>query len=264
VHFNGGNTCEHSTCESEPLPTTGVYTLIVVDSGLTHTGPYSITLESIAESFDGASNGPPTPVCGAPTDGTRNITCGERVTGNISVTGDSDTYTFHAYAGESVAFVVEQLGGGSLLEPAAELFAPDGTWLMHLSGPPYPAPPLPSGPLPETGVYTIKVTDYNEGVILDGTGPYAVTIVTGNDEASNLSTNGGSVPGGRWRKSAMARLERDAAATSTFAFGWKNTLMMLTPGSERDSMCSMSLPSVKKRSKRVVMSRSISSGGIPE
>ena len=39
--------------------------------------------------------------------------------------------------------------------------------------------------------------------------------------------------------------------------------MMLTPGSERDSMCSMSLPSVKKRSKRVVMSRSISSGGMP-
>ncbi len=40
--------------------------------------------------------------------------------------------------------------------------------------------------------------------------------------------------------------------------------MRLTPGSERDSMWSMPLPSVKKRSKRPVMSVSICSGGMPE
>ena len=45
--------------------------------------------------------------------------------------------------------------------------------------------------------------------------------------------------------------------------GWKKTLMMLTPGSERDSMWSMPAPSVKKRSKRPVMSVSICSGGMP-
>jgi hypothetical protein len=65
VPFDGGNFCEHSSCESEPLPATGVYTLLVVDSGLTHTGPYSLTLESVAESFDGASNGPPSPAASA-------------------------------------------------------------------------------------------------------------------------------------------------------------------------------------------------------
>ena len=45
--------------------------------------------------------------------------------------------------------------------------------------------------------------------------------------------------------------------------GWKYTLMMLTPGSDRDSMCSMPLPEVKNRSNRPVISVSISSGGIP-
>jgi hypothetical protein len=183
VHFDGGNFCEHSSCESEPLPATGVYTLIVVDSGLTHTGPYSITLESVAESFDGASNGPPAPVCAAPADGTRNIACAERVTGDISVPGDSDVFTFQADAGEGVALVVEK-PAGSALDPAAELFAPDGTKLMHLSGPPYPAPPVASGPLPASGVYTIKVTDYNEEVILDSTGPYALTLVSGRLDGS--------------------------------------------------------------------------------
>jgi hypothetical protein len=183
VHFGGGSFCEHSSCESEPLPATGVYTLIVVDSGLTHTGPYSITLESVAERFDGASNGPPTPVCSAPADGARSIACGERVTGDISVPGDSDVFTFQADAGEGVALVVEK-PPGSALDPAAELFAPDGTKLLHLSGPPYPAPPLASGPLPASGVYTIKVTDFNEGVILDSTGPYALTLVSGRLDGS--------------------------------------------------------------------------------
>lgn len=177
VHFDGGNFCEHSTCESEPLPATGVYTLIVVDSGLTHTGPYSITLESVAESFDGASNGPPAPVCGAPADGARSIGCGERVTGDISVPGDSDVFTFQANAGEGVALVVEK-PAGSALDPAAELFAPDGRRLAHVSGPPYPTPPLASGSLPASGVYTLKLTDFNEGVILDSTGPYALTLVS--------------------------------------------------------------------------------------
>ncbi len=93
--------------------------------------------------------------------------------------------------------------------------------------------------------------------------PATVTSVTGSDDASNLSTSGGSVPGGRCRRSAIARFASEAAAVSTSALAWKYTLMMLTPGSERDSTCSMSLPRVKKRSKRVVMSRSTSVGGMP-
>ncbi len=39
---------------------------------------------------------------------------------------------------------------------------------------------------------------------------------------------------------------------------------MLTPSSERDSMWSMPLASVKKRSSGLVMSVSMSSGGMPE
>ena len=53
-------------------------------------------------------------------------------------------------------------------------------------------------------------------------------------------------------------------AESGFVPGWKYTLITLTPGSDRDSMCSMPAPSVKKRSNRLVISVSICSGGIPE
>ena len=72
------------------------------------------------------------------------------------------------------------------------------------------------------------------------------------------------MPGGRRRNCAMARLEMVVTAESGFVPGWKYTLMMLTPGSERDSICSMPLPRVKKRSKRLVISVSICSGGMPE
>ncbi len=61
----------------------------------------------------------------------------------------------------------------------------------------------------------------------------------------------------------MARLEIVVTAESGLVPGWKNTLMMLTPGKERDSMCSMPLPKVKKRSNRPVISFSTCSGGMP-
>ena len=180
VHFFGGtgNYCELVTCVADPLPATGVYTVKLTDSGITHLGPYSLTLESVAGSFDGASNGPPTPVCSAPPDGARNIACGQRVTGTIDVTGDSDAFTFHANAGEGVALVVEQPTGSTLV-PMAELFAPNGGFLLRANGPPHPTPPVSSGALPANGVYTIKLTDFSEGEILDQTGPYALTLVSG-------------------------------------------------------------------------------------
>ena len=53
-------------------------------------------------------------------------------------------------------------------------------------------------------------------------------------------------------------------SASAFVPGWKNTLMMLTPSSERDSMWSIPEARVKKRSRGLVMSVSISSGGMPE
>ena len=62
----------------------------------------------------------------------------------------------------------------------------------------------------------------------------------------------------------MARLEMLVTAESALVPGWKKILIRLTPGRERDSMCSMLLPSVKNRSKRPVMSVSTCSGGMPE
>ena len=53
---------------------------------------------------------------------------------------------------------------------------------------------------------------------------------TGRLEASNFCTIGGSVPGGRRFRSAIARLEISVTSESAFVPGWKKTLMMLVPG----------------------------------
>ena len=74
-----------------------------------------------------------------------------------------------------------------------------------------------------------------------------------------------SMPGGGVEPDcAIARFEIVLTAASALVPGWKYTRMRLTPVSERDSMWSMPLPRVKKRSKGSVMFVSISSGGIPE
>src|SRR4051794_18992422 len=91
--------------------------------------------------------------------------------------------------------------------------------------------------------------------------PCTVTRHTGRLDASNFNVIGGSVPGGRRRSWAYARFEMLDAAESGSVPGWKYTLMMLTPGSERDSIWSMPLASVKKRSNRLVILVSICSGG---
>src|SRR5688572_31166 len=94
--------------------------------------------------------------------------------------------------------------------------------------------------------------------------PFNVIRQTGSEDASNFSTTGGSVPGGKRRRLAIARFEMLVTAESELVPGWKYTLIKLTPGKDRDSMCSILLASVKNRSKRPVMSASICSGGMPE
>src|SRR5437764_2114287 len=55
-----------------------------------------------------------------------------------------------------------------------------------------------------------------------------------------------------------------ATAASIFAFGWKKTRMTESPGSDCDSICSMSLTCVvNARSQRTVMTSAISSGETP-
>ena len=66
--------------------------------------------------------------------------------------------------------------------------------------------------------------------------PPSVIRHTGRLEASNFWTIGGSVPGGSRRRSAIARFEISLTSESALVPGWNNTLMMLTPGSDRDSM----------------------------
>src|SRR5689334_24047683 len=67
--------------------------------------------------------------------------------------------------------------------------------------------------------------------------PLNVTRQTGMLEASNFRTTGGSVPCGRRPSCAVDRFEMVVTAESAFEPGWKKTLIMLTPGKERDSMC---------------------------
>jgi hypothetical protein len=66
--------------------------------------------------------------------------------------------------------------------------------------------------------------------------PFRVIRQTGRLDASNFWTIGGSVPGGSRRRSAIARLAISLTSESALVPGWKNTLMTLTPGSDRDSI----------------------------
>jgi hypothetical protein len=61
----------------------------------------------------------------------------------------------------------------------------------------------------------------------------------------------------------MARFEMVVTAAFGIGSGLEVNLDEADAGQDRDSMCSMPLPRVKKRSKRPVMSVSICSGGMP-
>src|ERR1039458_7518682 len=75
---------------------------------------------------------------------------------------------------------------------------------------------------------------------------------------------GGVMPVGRECSTACEAAASCATAASTLALGWKNILMMDKPGSDCDSMCSMSLTeAVKDRSQRMVTTSAISSGEMP-
>ena len=112
----------HQTCETTvPLTVTGTYTLLVSDFLGDATGTYSLTLDTVGGTWNGGSNAPPSPVCGAVADGTSTIACGETVNGQLDVDADADTYTFLAHAGDVVAFSVSRPTGGTV-NPVVELF----------------------------------------------------------------------------------------------------------------------------------------------
>jgi hypothetical protein len=142
---------------------TGVYTLAV----LVEDGSYRITLEAVGGTFDGASNGPPTPICGIPADGSRNLcTPLPPRLGFLrdEDSGDSDAWTFLGQAGDPATFSVTNptplpgLASGTLFGPGGQ--------------------PVTSDTLPVSGVYTLLVEApslFNSGV-LGSLLPYAVSV----------------------------------------------------------------------------------------
>jgi len=83
-------------------------------------------------------------------------------------------------------------------------------------------------------------------------------------EALYRTMNGENMFGGMMRRTVCDVAVICATPASTRAFGWKNTLITDTPGSDCDSMCSISLTVVVKARSAIVEIRfSISSGEIP-
>ena len=83
-------------------------------------------------------------------------------------------------------------------------------------------------------------------------------------DAEYLITSGGVVPGGNCRTCACVLATICASAVWILALGWKNTLMIDTPPSDCDSMCSMSLTVVVRlRSVTETMRSAISLAGRP-
>src|SRR5579864_2103538 len=87
----------------------------------------------------------------------------------------------------------------------------------------------------------------------------------GTLEALYRRIAGGKIPAGSECSTDCELAANCATAASILAFGWKNILITAMPGSDCDSMCSMSLTEVvKARSQRIVRTWAISSGEIPE
>ena len=147
-------------CASVPAPVSGSYTLRVVGNNSTSTGSYAVTIETLSGSWNGGSNAPPAPACGAAADGMLPIGCGETISGAIDTFGDSDAYTFLAGAGDRIG-----LHGNVALE----LFAPGGARVGFDGGSPSCTTPCASDALPATGVYTIRAVSF-------AAGPYSFTL----------------------------------------------------------------------------------------
>jgi len=147
--LDGASTCgPGSVCRSAPAPVSGSYTLRVGGNNFGPTATYSVTIEVLSGSWNGASNAPPTPACGAVADGMRPIGCSETISGAIDTISDSDTYSFVASTGDRIG-----INGNASLR----LFAPGGAPVGFEGGNPSCVSPCASDPLPATGVYTIRV-----------------------------------------------------------------------------------------------------------
>jgi len=178
----GGAECRIAATRALPAQT-GVYTILVSDSGLDETGAYALTLEAVSATAAGAANGPPAPVCAQEEDdGTRPIACGETLAGVFEVAGETDTFTFLATGGEAVAITVP---GTADPETCWQLYAPDGAAVGGTTCRGGAARTLPA----QSGAYTIHVLDDD----LRDAGGYWVTLEAVSATAGGAS-NGPPVP----------------------------------------------------------------------
>jgi hypothetical protein len=169
--------------DTRTLPAqSGVYTIVLSDSGLDETGAYSLTLEAVSSTAGGVSNGPPAPVCAREDDGTQPIACGETATGVFETVGETDTFTFVATGGEAVSIAVP---GTSDPETCWQVYAPDGTAVGNMQCRGGAARTLPA----QSGVYTIHVFDDD----LSDTGEYRLTLEAVSGTAGGVS-NGPPAP----------------------------------------------------------------------
>jgi hypothetical protein len=169
----GSSTCGAGAARTLPAQS-GVYTIEVFADDAGAIGPYALTLEVVSQQANGISNGPPTPVCARSDDGTQALACGETRSGDFEVAGETDTFTFAAAAGETVAITVP---GTTDPEACWQLFAPNGS---SVGGPECRKTATRTLPA-QTGVYTLVLFDAD----FDEVGAYSVTL-----EAVSASAGG--------------------------------------------------------------------------
>ena len=142
------------------LPETGKYMIWVFDHGISYTGGYGIFVQRTNDP------GTDTP-----------IAFGETISASINVTGDVDTYTFSANAGDTV--LVTMSVTSTVVEPQIRLYGPDGTELAESYSEDYTTEI--SHTLNQTGQYTVLACDYNR----NDTGGYGIFVQRTNDPGTD-------------------------------------------------------------------------------
>jgi hypothetical protein len=220
VPINGGTgNCTSGVCLTGSLPSDGTYTVVVWDFGLNNTGPYQLSLDSISGTFNGVSNGPPSPVCQHQTEGTQPIRCGETLSRSIANIADADAYTFDAQAGDAVFITVG--GNPAIVNPTLLLFGPGGGRIQVNGTLDYCAAGLcQTGALPSDGRYTFIVWDSS----LNNAGDYDVTLESISGGFNDLP-NGPPAP----------TCQRGADGTQPLAIGDPATPANIASFAESDS-----------------------------
>ncbi len=169
----------------------GTFQVVVGDgnSGLGGSGNYRLSL---------AKTGSPLAI--SPSDEGGAMTGAGLYDGMID-TGDIDTWSFTACAGDILSFNVTELVNGSPLYPWLRLYGRDGVLLRNVSGPATAQFTLAA---PASGTYTLVASDGNSG--LGGAGTYRLTVNGLTDElklcvpvisGTNANVSGvGGLPGG--------------------------------------------------------------------